>query len=110
MVRGCWRWDPNPQGLAPNGLRFRRVYRFRHASTQPAANHGSPRGKTQGIVSIADRVAMIALARSDPTTVLTRCVANERRGALDAFTQPDPEYKWMVTEARAKLEALARGR
>jgi tetratricopeptide (TPR) repeat protein len=29
---------------------------------------------------------------------------------LDAFTDPDPEYAWMVTEARAKLEELARGR
>jgi tetratricopeptide (TPR) repeat protein len=29
---------------------------------------------------------------------------------LDAFTQPDPEYEWMVTEARTKLEELARGR
>jgi tetratricopeptide (TPR) repeat protein len=29
---------------------------------------------------------------------------------LESFTQPDPEYAWMVTEARAKLEGLARGR
>ena len=29
---------------------------------------------------------------------------------LDTFTQPDPEYEWMVTEARAALEELARGR
>jgi serine/threonine-protein kinase len=29
---------------------------------------------------------------------------------LETFTQPDPEYAWMVTEARAKLEDLARGR
>jgi len=29
---------------------------------------------------------------------------------LEAFTQPDPEYEWMVTEARARLEELARGR
>jgi tetratricopeptide (TPR) repeat protein len=29
---------------------------------------------------------------------------------LESFTQPDPEYAWMVTEARAKLEELARGR
>ena len=24
------------------------------------------------------------------------------------FTQPDPEYVWMVTEARQAIEALAR--
>lgn len=29
---------------------------------------------------------------------------------LDVFTDPDPEYESMVTEARAKLEDLARGR
>jgi len=29
---------------------------------------------------------------------------------LDTFTRPDPEYAWMVTEAQAKLEELARGR
>jgi tetratricopeptide (TPR) repeat protein len=29
---------------------------------------------------------------------------------LHTFTKPDPEYEWMVTEARAKLEELARGR
>jgi tetratricopeptide (TPR) repeat protein len=29
---------------------------------------------------------------------------------LETFTKPDPEYAWMVTEARAKLEELARGR
>jgi tetratricopeptide (TPR) repeat protein len=29
---------------------------------------------------------------------------------LDTFTDPDPEYAWMVTEARTKLEELARGR
>ena len=29
---------------------------------------------------------------------------------LDAFTDPDPEYAWMVTEARGRLEELARGR
>ena len=26
------------------------------------------------------------------------------------FTNPDPEYEWMVDEARAELEKLARGR
>jgi tetratricopeptide (TPR) repeat protein len=25
---------------------------------------------------------------------------------LDAFTQPDPEFEWMVEEARAELERL----
>jgi tetratricopeptide (TPR) repeat protein len=29
---------------------------------------------------------------------------------LDTFTDPDPEYAWMVMEARTKLEELARGR
>ncbi len=29
---------------------------------------------------------------------------------LDTFTNPDPEYEWMVEEARAELEKLARGR
>jgi hypothetical protein len=29
---------------------------------------------------------------------------------LDAFTEPDPEYEWMVTDARAELERIARGR
>jgi tetratricopeptide (TPR) repeat protein len=29
---------------------------------------------------------------------------------LETFTEPDPEYEWMVTEARAALEELARGR
>jgi tetratricopeptide (TPR) repeat protein len=29
---------------------------------------------------------------------------------LDAFTNPDPEYEWMVDEARSELERLARGR
>jgi hypothetical protein len=29
---------------------------------------------------------------------------------LETFTEPDPEYAWMVAEARAKLEELARGR
>jgi tetratricopeptide (TPR) repeat protein len=29
---------------------------------------------------------------------------------LDAFTDPDPEYVWMVTEARAEVERLGRGR
>lgn len=45
---GCWRWDSNPQGLAPNGLRFHRVCRFRHASTTSAANHGSRKARTRG--------------------------------------------------------------
>jgi len=29
---------------------------------------------------------------------------------LQTFTQPDPEYAWMVSEARTELEKLARGR
>jgi serine/threonine-protein kinase len=29
---------------------------------------------------------------------------------LETFTKPDPQYAWMVTEARARLEELARGR
>jgi tetratricopeptide (TPR) repeat protein len=29
---------------------------------------------------------------------------------LDAFTDPDPEYEWMVDDARAELEKLLRGR
>jgi tetratricopeptide (TPR) repeat protein len=29
---------------------------------------------------------------------------------LDTFTNPDPEYEWMVEEARYRLEKLARGR
>lgn len=29
---------------------------------------------------------------------------------LNTFTDPDPEYEGMVTEARAALEELARGR
>jgi tetratricopeptide (TPR) repeat protein len=29
---------------------------------------------------------------------------------LDAFTDPDSEYQWMVTEARARLQELAMGR
>ncbi len=29
---------------------------------------------------------------------------------LETFTQPDPAYVWMVTEARASLEELAAGR
>ncbi|MDH4044954.1 MAG: hypothetical protein OEW06_10880, partial [Gemmatimonadota bacterium] len=29
---------------------------------------------------------------------------------LETFTEPDPEYEWMVAEARTKLEELARGR
>jgi hypothetical protein len=29
---------------------------------------------------------------------------------LDTFTEPDPEYEWMVDEARRELERLGRGR
>jgi hypothetical protein len=29
---------------------------------------------------------------------------------LDAFTDPDPEFEWMVEEARSELERLGRGR
>jgi hypothetical protein len=29
---------------------------------------------------------------------------------LDTFTDPDPEYEWMVEEARAEVERLGRGR
>jgi hypothetical protein len=29
---------------------------------------------------------------------------------LDAFTDPDPEYVWMVEEARAEVERMGRGR
>ena len=29
---------------------------------------------------------------------------------LDTFTDPDPEYVWMVEEARAEVERLGRGR
>ena len=29
---------------------------------------------------------------------------------LDTFTDPDPEYVWMVTEARSEVERLGRGR
>ena len=29
---------------------------------------------------------------------------------LDAFTNPDPEFEWMVDEARGELERIARGR
>jgi tetratricopeptide (TPR) repeat protein len=29
---------------------------------------------------------------------------------LDAFTDPDPEFQWMLDEARTELEKLARGR
>ena len=29
---------------------------------------------------------------------------------LDTFTDPDPEYVWMVEEARAGVDRLARGR
>jgi tetratricopeptide (TPR) repeat protein len=40
-----------------------------------------------------------------------RAKAKERYATfLETFTRPDPEYAWMVAEARAKLEELARGR
>ncbi len=29
---------------------------------------------------------------------------------LETFTQPDPEYVWLMTEAQQALETLARGR
>ena len=29
---------------------------------------------------------------------------------LDTFTQPDPEYAWMVEEARTRVRDLMRGR
>ncbi len=49
MARRCWRWDSNPQKLALNGLRFRRVCQFRHASTQTTANLGNPKAETPEI-------------------------------------------------------------
>jgi hypothetical protein len=29
---------------------------------------------------------------------------------LEVFTDPDPEYEWMVEEARSKVERLGSGR
>ncbi len=44
-VRRCWRPDSNRQGLSPNNLWSCRVYQFRHASTNPAANIDNPRAR-----------------------------------------------------------------
>src|SRR6266487_210378 len=33
QARRCWRWESNPQGLAPRDLTDHCVYLFRHAST-----------------------------------------------------------------------------
>ena len=44
-MRRCWRPDSNRQGLSPNNLWSCRVYQFRHASTNPAANIDNPRAR-----------------------------------------------------------------
>jgi tetratricopeptide (TPR) repeat protein len=75
----------------------------RIAGPEGWAGHGNLRGLTYSFIQFKLGTLYTQLGEFDD--------AKQHYVAfLDAFTKPDPEYAWMVAEARAKLEQLARGR